>query len=254
LFLQTQTRKEPDERQKNGNLQAVRFHMDAENGKPASLPQVQVVQMAGAEEGMEMTEVLTFIEKEELREFERQIETGLKTFRKVGAALLAIRDGRMYRAEFGTFEDYCKDRWGLKKQTAYQMIEGASVMQNLESHNCDALPKNQGQTRPLAVLPPEQQPEAWQAATDKAESEGRKVTAKDVQEQVKKITTKAEIVDVDVLPPEKKEVHKRPIGPPSDGMQFARIAIMNLEQIKTNDAERVEALRVVKDWIIKHEN
>jgi ribosomal protein L12E/L44/L45/RPP1/RPP2 len=46
----------------------------------------------------------------------------------------------------------------------------------------------------------------------------------------------------------------RPIGPPSDGMQFARIAIMNLEQIKNNDVERVEAFAVVKDWIIKHEN
>jgi hypothetical protein len=53
---------------------------------------------------------------------------------------------------------------------------------------------------------------------------------------------------------EQKEVHKRPIGPPSDGMQFARIAIMNLEQIKTNDTERGQALRVVKDWIIKHES
>jgi hypothetical protein len=53
---------------------------------------------------------------------------------------------------------------------------------------------------------------------------------------------------------EQEEVHRRPIGPPSDGMQFARIAIMNLEQIKTNDTERVEALRVVKDWITKHEN
>ena len=53
---------------------------------------------------------------------------------------------------------------------------------------------------------------------------------------------------------EQREVHRRPIGPPSDGMQFARIAIMNLEQIKTNDTERVEALSVVKDWITKHEN
>jgi len=214
--------------------------------------------MGRRKKGAEMSEALTFIEKEELKEFEKRIESGLKTFREVGAALLAIRDGRMYRAEYRTFEDYCKERWGLKKQTAYQMIEGASVIKNLESHNCDLLPKNQGQTRPLAELPPEKQPEAWQAATSKAESEGRKVTAKDVQEEVKKITTTAEIVDVDVLPPEQKEVReektKRPLGPPCDGMQFARIAIMNLEQIKNNDTQRVEALRVVKDWIIKHED
>lgn len=215
--------------------------------------QVVSVEQAERERGAEVTEALTYMEKEELREFERQIESGLKTFRKVGTALLAIRDGRMYRAEFKTFEDYCRDRWGFNASRARQLIGAAEIAGRIESVTI-VTPATESQARPLAVLPPEQQPEAWKAATDKAATEGRKVTAKDVQEQVKKITTKAEIVDVDVLPPEQKEVHKRPIGPPSDGMQFARIAIMNLEQIKTNDTERGQALRVVKDWIIKHES
>lgn len=215
--------------------------------------QVVSVEQAERERGAEVTEALTYMEKEELREFERQIESGLKTFRKVGTALLAIRDGRMYRAGFKTFEDYCRDRWGFNASRARQLIGAAEIAGRIESVTI-VTPATESQARPLAVLPPEQQPEAWKAATDKAATEGRKVTAKDVQEQVKKITTKAEIVDVDVLPPEQKEVHKRPIGPPSDGMQFARIAIMNLEQIKTNDTERGQALRVVKDWIIKHES
>ena len=44
----------------------------------------------------------------------------------------------------------------------------------------------------------------------------------------------------------------RKIGPPCDGMQFARMAIMDLEQIKTNDTERKKAFSKVKDWIFEN--
>lgn len=39
------------------------------------------------------------------------------------------------------------------------------------------------------------------------------------------------------------------LGPPSNGMQFARMAVMDLEQIREDDAERVSALAFVKEWI-----
>lgn len=39
------------------------------------------------------------------------------------------------------------------------------------------------------------------------------------------------------------------LGPPCDGMQFARLAIMDLEQIRGDDAEREEAFAYVKQWI-----
>jgi hypothetical protein len=176
------------------------------------MPEVQELFMAGTEKGMEMTEALTFIEKEELKEFEKRIESGLKTFREVGTALLAIRDGRMYRAEYGTFEDYCRERWGFEKRYAYRLMDAAAISENVSHGTQIEPPSNERQARPLAALPPEKQPEAWQAATSKAESEGRKVTAKDVQEEVKKITTTAEIVDVDVLPPENKEAITDPLS------------------------------------------
>jgi hypothetical protein len=44
------------------------------------------------------------------------------------------------------------------------------------------------------------------------------------------------------------------VGPPCDGMQFARMAVMDLEQIKANDAERKEAFNFVKKWIKENEN
>jgi hypothetical protein len=44
------------------------------------------------------------------------------------------------------------------------------------------------------------------------------------------------------------------LGPPSNGMQFARMAIMDLEQIRPDDAERKQAFTFVKEWIDAREN
>ncbi|MCR4376280.1 MAG: hypothetical protein NUW22_15675 [Acidobacteria bacterium] len=39
------------------------------------------------------------------------------------------------------------------------------------------------------------------------------------------------------------------VGPPSDGLQFARIAIMKLEEIRPNDVQRQQAFDMVRRWI-----
>jgi hypothetical protein len=38
-------------------------------------------------------------------------------------------------------------------------------------------------------------------------------------------------------------------GPPSDGMQFARLAVMRLEEIRPDDTQRSEAFAYVRSWI-----
>jgi len=50
------------------------------------------------------------------------------------------------------------------------------------------------------------------------------------------------------------EVSLRKAGPPRDGMGFARLAIMDLERIERNDAERKQAFETVKGWIKENEN
>jgi hypothetical protein len=60
----------------------------------------------------------------ESREFERHekvIQRGIKNFHEVGAALMAIREGKLYRAKYGTFEDYCRKKWKMSRQRAYQL-------------------------------------------------------------------------------------------------------------------------------------
>lgn len=42
---------------------------------------------------------------------------------------------------------------------------------------------------------------------------------------------------------------RRSIGPPSNGLDFARLAIMRLEEIRTDDTERAEAFALVRRWL-----
>ena len=49
-------------------------------------------------------------------ETERVDERGLGTFSEVESALAEIDKGKLYRAEFSTFEDYCQKRWGMKPE------------------------------------------------------------------------------------------------------------------------------------------
>ena len=69
-----------------------------------------------------------------LQKLEAVIERGLRTFVEVGAALLEIREGRLYRATHVTFEEYCKERWGWNRDYANKQIRAAQVVQNLDTN------------------------------------------------------------------------------------------------------------------------
>lgn len=62
-----------------------------------------------------------------LADAESKIERGLSTFWEVGNALMQIRDERLYRADFPTFEDYCQQRWSMTRRRANQLVEAAQM-------------------------------------------------------------------------------------------------------------------------------
>ena len=126
-----------------------------------------------------MTNEITLDESKRLIALEHVITKGLSNFIEVGEALLEIRDSRLYRIEHGTFEEYCKGKWGITKQSAYQLISGAAVSKNIKSHNCDFQPTKQSQTRPLTKLPADKQSEAWAKSVESAG--GQQPTAKQVE-------------------------------------------------------------------------
>lgn len=72
--------------------------------------------------------------REELARHEQVIERGKQTYVEVGLALWEIREGRGYRFEYGTFEDYCQERWGWTRDSAYKHIVAAQVVtENVET-------------------------------------------------------------------------------------------------------------------------
>ena len=184
---------------------------------------------------------LTTTEQGRLDELEGIIERGQKTFVEVGQALAEVRDSRLYRLEFSTFESYCQKRWGWSRRTCNQLISAKSAVENLGA----IAPKSESQVRPLTKLndQPEKQKEAWEKAcreTEREDSEGNpNPTAKEVKAAVDKQTEE---------PAREKEKAKR-LGPyvPSEGMELAGAAIAQLDRISANDAELEEAMA----WVIK---
>lgn len=113
-------------------------------------------------------EALTVPEVDRKAQLEATIERGMQTFVEVGLALMEIRDGRLYRAEFGTFEEYCQERWGWGRAHAYRLIDAAQVVENVSNWRQNVAPATESQARPLAALPPAQQREAWERVLETA--------------------------------------------------------------------------------------
>lgn len=142
-------------------------------------PTVQAVAVA-AESGA----LLGTAEQADLARCEAAIARGLQTFIEVGEALAEIREKRLYRAAFGTFEDYCREKWGIGASRARQIIGAAAVAGTIESVTA-VTPANEAQMRPLAGLPAEQQRAAWSQAVETA---GGQPTAKQVEQAVQTVT------------------------------------------------------------------
>lgn len=116
-----------------------------------------------------------------LAEHEAVIERGLGTFVEVGNALIAIRDGRLYRLTHDTFEDYCLRRWGLKRQRAYQLITASEVAASV-SQICDTPVLRESHATALAPL--KQEPARM---ADALRNAGPQPTAERIREAVKEI-------------------------------------------------------------------
>jgi hypothetical protein len=122
-------------------------------------------------------EILNVEESHELERCEVVIKQGLQTFIEVGQALMTIKEKRLYRISFKTFEDYCIERWAISKPRAYQLIDAANVIIGL-STMVDVLPESERQVRPLTSLEPEIQKEVWKEVL---ETHGENITAAKVQ-------------------------------------------------------------------------
>ncbi len=110
---------------------------------------VQAVEKSGAVAAPE----LTTEESAELAALESIVQNGRAVFMQVAAALVTIRDKRLYRASAATFEDYCRDRWDMGRSYANRLIRAAAVAKDLVPMGTKDLTERQA--RELAPLTPE---------------------------------------------------------------------------------------------------
>ena len=102
---------------------------------------------------------LSIVETSELAQCETVIERGMSTFREVGNALARIRQGRLYRDQYDSFETYSRAKWNMSGTHAHRLIDSASVVENLKDSPIGELPKSESVARELSKVPKEKQRE-----------------------------------------------------------------------------------------------
>jgi hypothetical protein len=136
--------------------------------------------------------LLTTREQRQFVRAERIIARGLKSFLEVGMALKEIRDRRLYRQQYGTFEEYVAIRWEMSRPRAYELCAASEVMADLSGiPDIEVLPQNEAQANPLTRLKTATHRKlAWKMAVAVATKGGRTVTARDAEDAVRKLNGK----------------------------------------------------------------
>jgi hypothetical protein len=129
---------------------------------------------------------LTAIERTRLAELESVVQTHLESFLTTGRALCEIRNRRLYRQEFATFEDYCVRRWGFGGAHGLDLVRSTEVAEHLLAgpaapESGDApLPINLSADvlRPLQRLDAPLQSAVWRLASRVTEHPSQHVVSK----------------------------------------------------------------------------
>jgi hypothetical protein len=139
-----------------------------------------------------------------LRQLERVIERGMASFVEVGNALLEIRsDGRWEEGGYDSFDDYCRERWGMASSQARGLIREAKAVEEIAAHSVEisTLPANAGQAREIAAVPAGERAEVWAEVVE--QHEPAEITAAVIREHVEarkppapvEVIEDAEVVD-----------------------------------------------------------
>ena len=125
---------------------------------------------------------LSLGERRLLKRCEKIIVRGAAQFIQVGLALRQIRDQKLYREEFRTFEAYCLEKFSFGRAHGYRLIADVAAMLELQdlAPMGDKFPLNEGQARELARVPLEMRVPVMEMAAELAG--GEELTAKIIRE------------------------------------------------------------------------
>src|SRR5438552_14108 len=135
------------------------------------------------------TQKLTLAEAADLAKHELTIKSTQGAFIAWGRALEAIRDGKLYRAQYSTFEEYCGKKWGWKRAHAYRLIQAAEIVDSMKMSPIGDKIETESQARALAAVPEEQR----ERVLGRASSQGRP-TALRITEEAEK---ESPVIDLD---------------------------------------------------------
>ncbi len=64
---------------------------------------------------------------------------------------MIIKEKKLYKGVYSTYEKYCQKRWGFSPQHANRLIKAATVVEKIESEPIGSvLPQSEGQARALS--------------------------------------------------------------------------------------------------------
>ena len=136
----------------------------------------------------QVSDKMTFEDHRSFNDCENKIASGERSFWQVGRALGLIRDKRLYREGFSSFEDYVASRWDMSVKNAHRLIKAAKIMRNLAESlqigDTDPMPANEAQVRQLARLSGRDQIKVWRGLTQEAGQTGARITAQVIRERV----------------------------------------------------------------------
>lgn len=122
---------------------------------------------------------LSFTERMKLKACEENIQQALEAGAAAEQALIEIREKRLYREQYSTFEEYCEKRWKKGGRRIRQLMDFAEVKADIVQAGAASLPVNERQARALKQLPSGQRPQAWGEAVSTA-GPGKQPTGKQV--------------------------------------------------------------------------
>jgi hypothetical protein len=167
-------------------------HPDSKNGNGSANGQLtKLVPSANNEKHIDVEPVREKLDQEQktkLKRCEAMIKDGFDGMFEAGRALLTIRDERLYREKFSTFDEYCRERWGYSKTHANRMIGAAGVANVLTPIGVTV--ENESQVRALTGLKPAKVTKIWGKAAKMAD--GGRITANIVRRAVGEVVGKQE--------------------------------------------------------------
>jgi hypothetical protein len=117
--------------------------------------------------------------KQEIREY---IHKGIEAFERVATDMLEIRDQRLYREEYDTFEEFCRETLGRSKTQVNRMIQAGDVIKGLMAQGEVVLPDNSRIAYELALYPKRDRQLIWRRAQKIADRDKQKPNYKTIRE------------------------------------------------------------------------